>query len=125
VILDEEFRRVARLLLAVAEAAAGQDEIAGEDRRAAFAHQALADDRRPDPAPVEFERRVAPRRTAAHHHHVRRVDSHSASRHLCPCRMQSRPPPLITIFLNFLAPVEKAPVEPKLLFNRSPSGDLR
>ena len=46
VILDEELGRVARLLVGVAERAAGQHQIAGEDRGAALADQSLADDDR-------------------------------------------------------------------------------
>ena len=50
VILDQELGGVARILLGVAEQPARDDQVAGEQRRAAFADQPLADDQRFDAA---------------------------------------------------------------------------
>src|SRR6185437_434522 len=48
VVLDQEFRGVARLLVGIAEQLAGDHEIAREQRRSAFSHEAFADDQRFD-----------------------------------------------------------------------------
>ena len=48
VVLDQKLGGVAGVLLGVAEQAAGDDQVAGEQRRAALADQPLADDQRLD-----------------------------------------------------------------------------
>ena len=58
VVLDQELGGVARLLVGVAEAAAGDHQVAGEQRRAALADQPFADDQRFDALLLQVERRV-------------------------------------------------------------------
>ena len=70
VILDEELGGVARLLLGVAERAARQHQVAGEDRGAALADQSLADDDGLDARAMQVERRIAAGRPAPDDRHI-------------------------------------------------------
>ena len=66
---------------AVAEQPARNHQVAGEQRRAAFADQALADDERLDAAALQVERRVTAGGAAADDRHIGRQIS--ACRGLC------------------------------------------
>src|SRR6185437_2758135 len=77
VILDEEFRRVTRLLFGVSQRTPGQNKIAGKQRRAAFADKPLADDDSLDAFAVQVERGVATSRAAAYDDNLRSEESHA------------------------------------------------
>ena len=70
VVLDQELRGIAGVLFGIAEQAAGDDQVAGEQRRTAFADQSLADDQGLDAAALQVERRVTTRGATAHNHDI-------------------------------------------------------
>ena len=70
VVLDQKLRRIAGVLVGVAEQAAGDDQVAGEQRRTALADQPLADDQGLDAAALQVERRVTTRGATAHNHDI-------------------------------------------------------
>ena len=76
VVLDQEFGGVACLRFAVSEQPAGDDQVAGEQGRAAFADETLADDERFDAALLQAERGVTAGRTAANNSHIGRQPLH-------------------------------------------------
>src|SRR6185312_3060898 len=76
VIFDEEFSCIARLLVGVAEQLARDHQISSEQRRAAFADQALAYDERGDALLVQTEGGIAARRSAADNRDVCLDPSH-------------------------------------------------
>ncbi len=79
VVLDQELGGVAGLLLAVAEPAARDHQVAGEHRCAALADQALADDDAPDALALQVERGIAAGRATSNHHDIRRQHLHPAA----------------------------------------------
>lgn len=64
---NQEFGGIARLLLGVAQQSARHHQIAGEDRRAALADKAFAQNQRLDAAPTQLERGEGSGRATADH----------------------------------------------------------
>jgi len=77
VVLNKKFGGVARLLLGITEQPARQNEIAGKQRRTAFAHQALAYDNGLDALAMQVERGITAGRTASHNDNLRLENSHA------------------------------------------------
>ena len=100
VILDQELGGVARLLLGVAEHAARQHEVAGKDRGAALADEALADDERLDAVPVQIERGIAAGCTSTDDHDFRGQDLHYSTHTAEPARIE----PLLSSVMRGLDP---------------------
>ena len=92
-VLDQEFGGVARLLVGVAEQPAGNHQVAGEQRGAAFADEALADDERLDAALMQAERGVTAGGAAANDRHIGRQPMHG--RPLWPQGNHANSPSLI------------------------------
>jgi hypothetical protein len=64
VILDQELGGIARVLLGIAEQAAGDHQVSGKDGRAALADDSLGHDERFQAVPMQAQRRVGPGRAA-------------------------------------------------------------
>jgi hypothetical protein len=78
VILDQELRRIAGVLFAVAKGPARDHQIAREQRRSALADQPLADDQGLDAPLSQVERGITAGRTSADHCNIGRYDLHFA-----------------------------------------------
>jgi hypothetical protein len=76
VILDQKLRGIAGVLVGVAEQAAGDDQVAGEQRRTALADQPLADDQGLDAAFFQTQRSIAPGASGPDDGYVRHYGPH-------------------------------------------------